>query len=341
MKSVATAAVSLLIGFLVAYLLLPSGSKPLEPDAPLPASIPATESRSQPDLEVAIAALNTQLTNLQEENATLREKLATSENMVAVMEDSFDDVAADAVEEDEENSFSDMFDGMDTDEMAKTQAKTMVAMSYGNLFKQLSLDRETKVAVREILEASSAEQYSGYFNQSDELDESILTNLHQVEEERSERLRGNLAQVLTKDELEIFDNYDVEREMLASSMDGTLRMFASDLTPENHEIALEVLVDEMYAMQSEVGLFMEESLVSDEEGMLDAASSYTEMQTNALINAVNRLAVALDPDQLASFQDFVDQQTSMYESISSMTDFISDDDEVETVEGGTYTYIAP
>lgn len=268
-----------------------------------------------PDAAERIAALERQLEEAQAQNEQLMASLDTSERMVTVLEQSMDDVAAQVediqAEEEDKNPMARAFENMDMEKLAKAQGGAAVQMGYSKLFKQLQLDAATKDEVRQTLIAHSTEQLEEQFRLMGSEDESSQEERQQREEERKARLRDDLAQVLTRNQLEIYDNYDVDREMMASALDMQLGVYAGELTSENRELARDVLVDEMLAMQAEL-----EATQTDDETVRigSTANAGLDNQIRAMENAADRLADVLDPDQLSVFQDYIQQQMDMFES---------------------------
>jgi len=119
-----------------------------------------------------------------------------------------------------ENPLADMlsmFSGEEGKNMARMSAQFSVPAMYGELFKELNLPPETEAQVREILIDSMAEQVSqGFDAMNGKADsEEMRKNM----EAHGQKLRAELATVLTADELAVFDEYEANKEqrMLESS----------------------------------------------------------------------------------------------------------------------------
>jgi hypothetical protein len=206
-----------------------------------------------------------------------------------------------------ENPLADMlsmFSGEEGKNMARMSAQFSVPAMYGELFKELNLPPETEAQVREILIDSMAEQVSqGFDAMNGKADsEEMRKNM----EAHGQKLRAELATVLTADELAVFDEYEANKEqrMLESSIDVQLTMFAKGLTEENRTLLRDVIVEEMTAQ----GTWMNNpESYANPGGAIDR-------QITAFRTARDRVVPALPEDQAAHVDAFIEQMEGMMDT---------------------------
>ncbi|MFO7974560.1 MAG: hypothetical protein R6V12_07995, partial [Candidatus Hydrogenedentota bacterium] len=213
-----------------------------------------------------------------------------------------------------------MFSGEEGKNMARMSAQFSVPTMYGDLFKELNLPPETEAQVREILIDSMAEQISQNFDaMNNEADpEEMRKNM----EAHGQKLRDELATVLTANELAIFDEYETnkERRMLESGIDVQLTMFANGLTEENRTMFRDVIVEEMTAEGH--------SMTSPENYANPGAA--IDRQITAFRTARDRVAPVITEDQLAHVDSFVQQMENMMSAQREFVEsFMSRDPEPE------------
>ena len=200
-----------------------------------------------------------------------------------------------------ENPFSAMFSGEKGKNMARMSAQMSVPTMYGELFKELNLPAEDEAKVREILTDAIAEQVSQGFDAMNKKSdpEAMRKNV----EAQGQKLRAQLATVLTADELAVFDEYEAgkERRMLESGIDMQLSMFANGLTEENRTMFRDVIVEELSA-QGE--------WVNNPEVYANPGSAI-DRQIAAFRAARDRVVPVIAEDQVAQVDAFVDQMETM------------------------------
>ena len=129
--------------------------------------------------------------------------------------------------------------------------------------------------------------------------------------------------------LAVWEEYEETKEarVMEQQYEMQLGMFAPGLTPENRELAKQVLVEEMFAVQPEMEQF------PSGDAQLD---SVFDVQLGAYESARERLVEQLDDDQLAQFDRFVDQQQNMLEMASQMMrGFMGEEEEQQGEDGET------
>jgi hypothetical protein len=224
-----------------------------------------------------------------------------------------------------DNPIMAMFSGEKGKDMARMSAQFSVPAMYGRLFKQLNLPPETEARVREILVDSMANQVAASFdamnNKADP--EEIRKNM----EAHGQKLRDELATVLTEEELAVFDEYEANkgRRMLESSLDMQLSMFAGGLTEENQTMFRDVIVEEMLA----------EGVGIDDPENYTNPGSVMDRQAAAFQRARDRVVPVVDEGQAAHIDAFVQQMAGMMETQRQFIESFmgSNDAQEETPEG--------
>jgi len=258
-----------------------------------------------------IAMLREELVHIEDElaSAARAEETAVADNVVDMddMMAGLFEAVADNERDDKDDEkqgfggmFSKMFSGEQGKKMAEYSARASVDMLYGGFFDEVDLPEDVADQVREVITSSMTEQITlGMEMAKGGLDS---TGQKDTEKDRTERLRTDLAQLLTADELAIWDEYEATKEerMLTRQYDMQLGMFAGGMAPENRELAADILVDEILALD-------------DRERDPDAAKgmrAQLDGQRQAFANARERLAEYVDEKELAHFDRFIEQQES-------------------------------
>ena len=184
-----------------------------------------------------------------------------------------------------------MLEGEQGREMARMGVRMGINMQYGDFFDDAGLSPERRQRVEEILESMMMDQMTAAMDMWGE--EVDFVAMQRQQEAHQRNLRYELSKELNHRELELWDHYENTREerMLANAMDMQLGMFARGLTPENRTIVTDVLVEELRSGSSTTNMF-------DPAAAVDA-------QLDAYYRARARLDQALDPEQLAEFDRFV------------------------------------
>ena len=184
-------------------------------------------------------------------------------------------------------------------------ARTTVDLKYGDFIRSLGLDEARQAQVEEAFILGMRAQI-----------EQASSSLFGTEADAGERadpetdvLREHLAQVLTPEELEIFDasQNDARARNVRRTFDVQLRLFAGGLTPENRERVLDVFVEETLKAIDEEGTAPPDGL--DFRGQL-------ERQKTVYPRALERLRGDLDDEQYAIVERFVDNQLGLLETSS-------------------------
>lgn len=192
-----------------------------------------------------------------------------------------------------------MFEGEQGKKFAETSADMAMNMQYADLFAALALPPETEQKVRGIIRdyMVRAMQASAEFMKDGATPESAK----KFEDDFEAEMRTELSKVLTNEGMAIFDEYEegAPERMLRKSFEMQLGMFAPSLTEQNRTMVIDVMVEEMMALDQEPGSLATMSDPAAIKGQLDA-----------LERSRQRLSTVLDEQQMAQIDGFI-QQTRM------------------------------
>ena len=211
-----------------------------------------------------------------------------------------------------------MFEGEQGKKFAEASADAAMAMQYSDLFTELALPPETEQKVRGIIRdyMVRAMQASAEFMKGGATPESAK----KFEDDFEAEMRTELSKVLTNEGMAIFDEYEAgaPERMLRKSFEMQLGMFAPALTEENRTMVIDVMVEEMMALEQEPG-----SLAT----MADSGA--IQAQLNALDRSRQRLSTVLEEQQMTQVDGFI-QQTRM--GIEMFTQMMSSQNKPATQE---------
>ncbi len=248
---------------------------------------------------------------------------AEAGNMFLQMLDSAaDQEAEDAKAKSPMQNMAKMFQGEQGEKLAEFSARAALTMQYGGIFDDLGLPPETEEQVKDIIVGRLKEQMTKGFERLEEgFDiDNVQEMQNELETNLRETLRADLSQVLTRDEMAIWEDYeDTKQErMLGQQYDMQLGMFAGGLTLENRELATQVIVEEILLMREEI---------FQPQTTSQPRPSFIEGQLNALTQARDRLALEFDDAQLAILDRFITQQEEMLQMSAEMFQGMTDQDE--------------
>jgi len=245
-----------------------------------------------------------------------RRSLEAAVNAAGARQSSAADTAATNASEQAEDKaaapFAAMFSGEKGEEMAKMSAEMTVNMQYAQFFQDLGLPAESESQVKEILTRNLSEQMIAGIKALQE--HAKPEAMAQMRQSADLKLRQELASVLNPEEMASWDEYQatLPERMLRQTYDMQLTQFAPGLSPEAHDLACDVLVDEM----------MSTAAANQTTGMPSTTDiqAQIQQQRESAIRAHDRLAQELAPDQLALVDRLLDQQISMMEMSMRMFD---------------------
>lgn len=279
--------------------------------------------RGRSGLELRLEQQTEQIQKLAEVKSELALRVDEAEEALARLEESADTLAntssppppddstAPPKEEKPKNPFARMFGGAMTDEMAENVAGMTAEMQYGELIVDLKLSPEKASEVRAIIRDVLSEQMKETFRmQRGELESSGDTTTYY-----KDVLRAELAQALNPEEMEYFEEYQdgMAERMMRRSYDMQLNMYAAGLTEENRAMVLDVLVEEAL-----LGNELLQTQTDTNGGMTQQVGAQFDLQLGILERSAERLTDALDEDQYAILQRFIDQQASTFEMARQM-----------------------
>lgn len=201
--------------------------------------------------------------------------------------------------------FVGLMQGLLTEDAPEAIARTTVDLKYGDFIRSLGLDEarqaEVEAAFIQGMRAQIEQVSSAFFG--DEADEEERADVE------TDVLREHLAQVLTPEELELFDasQSDVRTRNIRRTFAVQLRLFAGGLTPENRDRVLDVFVEETLKAIDEDGMAPPDSF--DIRGQLNTGRA-------VYPRALERLRGDLDDEQYAIVERFVDNQLRLLETSS-------------------------
>lgn len=209
-------------------------------------------------------------------------------------------------EEDGINFFSKLMGSFMSGDIADSIVDMTYDITYGDLNAMLGLTEERADAVRRILK----EHQKNAFKMTGD----VLTGNAEPEDrgkyDADADLLSALSEVLDPDELEAFEEFEAEipARMLRNSYQTTLSILARGLSPENRELTLDVLVEETL-LANQGGLDPDPVAALQPEILRKQFDS----QLAAFEATLDRLSGAMDDDQFAIVEHFVDQQIAMQE----------------------------
>ncbi len=202
-------------------------------------------------------------------------------------------------------SLAGLMTGLLTEDAPEAIARTTVDLRYGDFIGSLGLDEARQAEVEEAfiqgMRAQIEQASSVLFG--DEADEG------EPGDAQTDVLREHLAQVLTSEELELFDasQSDVLSRNVRRTFEVQLRLIAGGLTPENRERVLDVFVEETLKAIDDDGMARPDGL--DFRGQLDT-------QKTVYPRALERLRDDLDDEQYSIVERFADNQLGLLETSS-------------------------
>lgn len=172
--------------------------------------------------------------------------------------------------------------------MAKTQFTALTEMIYGSVLEEMALSEEDEKLVRDLLIESFAEQAA--LSQYAMVQENVTAKeWKQWENEENARLSEELRAALSPESFEAWEAFEADavQRRLTGQFEPQVRTYSSGLTPENHDLVLEVAVQEFMAVQDEF----------EQSDQLYTLRSNIDMQLTALSHMRTRFQELLDGDQ--------------------------------------------
>jgi hypothetical protein len=235
------------------------------------------------------------------------------EGLLSDLQARLDDAVADDAASDEEGAgdkspMAAMYANF-TEDMARSQAASQVAMLYKDFLDGLNVDDALREEIRAILvDFKGAEMFAGIL-----MARGDLTREELVEMDYASQLRGAMREVLSREELAYYDDYEagMQERSIRQAYGTQMEMLASEMTEENRTMALDLLVDEMLARQA----IEAESPNSDGDPAMDFQNAIDMFDSVAL-----QLSEVLPEDQYAAFERFVDQIVNSMQMMQQMVE---------------------
>ena len=227
--------------------------------------------------------------------------------------------------------------------MMEAEAEMMVPMMYGGLLKDLQLSPEQDREVRQILAREQKETMTAGLDMFDEdgsMDqffkdgfkltpemEKKAMEVGSKMEAREAETRQDLAEILTPEQLALYDDYQEHRgeRMQQEHYETELSTMAPALTEENRARAVQVIMEEGQTKPA-----ANWSPANWSGNVKESMGSYFQEEHDQLLRARDRLAQEFAEDQMTAFDRFVSQKEqedkvsqqfmqTMFGSLSSST----------------------
>lgn len=204
---------------------------------------------------------------------------------------------------------SSMFEGEQGKKLAEYGARMNIGMMYQDLFTDLALPSDVEGQVRDILAKNMADQVQNAMGMLTGKDAGGKEA--DLEKQYADKVRQELSAVLSPEEMAKWEAYEANKDQHAmnAAYDMQLNMFAPSLSPEAHQMARDVLVEEMLAAnaneaQTGSGKFSEEAIAA---------------QAAAMQRVRDRLVNQLDESQYTQVDQFLRQQEELVQMFLQMT----------------------
>lgn len=172
--------------------------------------------------------------------------------------------------------------------MAKTQMTALTEMIYGSVLREMSLSVEDEKLVRDLLTESFTEQT--VLRQYAMSQENVTAKeWKQWENEENARLAEELKAALSPESFEAWEAFEADstRRSLEGQFKPQILAYSSGLTDENHDLVVQVAVEEFMMVQDEF----------EQSDQIFSLRSNIDMQLTALGQMRPRLQEFLDEDQ--------------------------------------------
>ena len=176
------------------------------------------------------------------------------------------------------------------------QLRALMEMAYSELFAGLNLDPETKAALRDLLLASQLEQVA-LARYAMALGDVGYREQHEWEQDERALLAAQLEELLCAEDYAAWEDYEgsIEERTLEATFRNQLNAFSSGLTPENHDLVLQIALEEFMAETD--ALRDSDALYTEAESML--------YQLRAMARMRERLLPLLSEDQYAELDNWL------------------------------------
>jgi hypothetical protein len=176
------------------------------------------------------------------------------------------------------------------------QVKAITEMVYADFLNSVELEAAAKATLRDLLVQSQIEEAAleGYAVRAGDVTGRELQEWRDAERER---LAVETQALLSQENYETFEQYqqNVDQRALEVTFDNQIRAFSSGLTPENHDIVIQVAVEEFMIERNAL-------LGSDE---IYTPRSPFEYQITAMDNMRQRLEPVMPEDQFRELDNWL------------------------------------
>ena len=263
------------------------GESPEIPVIPV-ATDPVEDAR---ELTAELAEANARIATLEQQLAASDTETASTENAEAGEQSD----TAHTGNEDEPRTLEEMRARLSENAAVSAQVQALTEMAYADFFGAVELDAETKNAIRQALRDSQLEQIT--LAQYAIQEEATGRDYGEWKREERERLNEQMRALLSPENHEVWEGYEetLDQRMLEATFENQFNAFASGLTPENHELAMTVAVEE----------FLEEqwALENSEETFTEADNF--QFQLDAMAAMRERLQPVMEEDQFRELENWL------------------------------------
>lgn len=193
------------------------------------------------------------------------------------------------------NPFRDMFEGEQGDAMVEMSGNMRVSLFYNEFLGSAGLTDDAKKQVRELLAAYEKENVRIGMTTPEGMGQEELAGHFEA---LSTNLRRDLAELLTPEQLAQFEEHDATKAsgLLEMTLGGQANMLAPDMSSETREMTVNTMVDELMATGIDFSL--------PGSGITREGNT---AQREAILNAQQRLAAALPPEEMEEVDNLVRQ----------------------------------
>jgi len=198
--------------------------------------------------------------------------------------------------EPEKASLDELREKLSSNAQVSAQLRGLMELAYSELFAGLDLDQETKAALRELLLASQLEQVA-LARYAMALGDVGYREQHEWTQDERALLAAQLEELLSAEDYAAWEDYErsIDERTLEATFRNQLNAFSSGLTPENHDLVLQIALEEFMAETD--ALRDSDALYTEAESML--------YQLRAMVRMRERLLPLLSEDQYAELDNWL------------------------------------
>lgn len=266
-------------------------------------SVASRLERSEAEKSVLEEKLSVTRARIAELEAEIAAAVAATEDAVEEADTPVEDeVGGGETSEDDKPTLDEIRERLRNNATAGVQGRALMEMAYGEFFGSLELDSVVKASLRDLLLDRQMEQLAlaGYAMQMGDVTGREFAGW---EAEESDRLAEQVRALLSDDEFEAWAEYEagIDERAMDANLRNQIRMFSSGLTPENHDVVVQVAVEEFLAEQNSI--WESDALYDRTEAVM--------FQIRAMDSMRVRLTPLLSEDQFQELENFLTMAENM------------------------------